>query len=253
MSNQALPSVRVAADLPQAFKTLPSAWRQVLPRSWDDQAQAVCEGVRRVSSDRPIAPVDPFRALRLVAPEAVRVVIVGQDPYPTAGQADGLAFSAEKVSPRPALRRIFEVLEADRPGWRRPISGRLDGWASQGVLLLNTALSVEVGKAGSHLQVGWQALTCSIVKASADVAQEPVFLLWGSQAASFIEEARLHAAKSGTKRLSDSGVGDVAPPWRTLLSRHPSNDYRREFMANGSHFAATSRWVDWWCLGSQAS
>lgn len=246
-------TVRVADDLPRAFETLPAAWRDVLKVGWADAAQAVCEGVRRVSQDRPIAPTDPFRALRLVSPEAVRVVIVGQDPYPTAGQADGLAFSAEKVSPRPALRRIFEVLEADRPGWRRPVSGRLDGWATQGVLLLNTALSVEVGRAGSHLQVGWQALTYKIVEAAARIGPEPVFLLWGNHAASFIDEARARVAESRPKVATGQGPGAPLTTWRTLLSRHPSNDYRREFMARGSHFVATAQQVDWWCVGGKPS
>lgn len=242
MNVDSQPTVRVAADLPRAFETMPAAWRDVFQDGWADDVAAVCEGVRRVSQDRPIAPADPFRALRLVEPTSVRVVIVGQDPYPTAGQADGLAFSAEKVSPRPSLRRIFDVLEADRPGWRRPVSGRLDGWATQGVLLLNTALSVEVGRAGSHLEVGWQALTYAIVEATAKVGQEPVFMLWGSHAAAFFEEAQKRAGGNVLK----TGVG--ADRWRTLRSRHPSNDYRREFMADGSHFAVTAQRIDWWRL-----
>ena len=76
-----------------------------------------------VSGDAPIAPDDPLRALRLVAPEAVKVVVIGQDPYPTAGHADGLAFSAGKGRPR-SLARIFELLAEARPGFRRPKPGR---------------------------------------------------------------------------------------------------------------------------------
>jgi uracil-DNA glycosylase len=79
----------------------------------------VVRNVRRVSGDRPIAPPDPFRALRLVAPDAVKVVVFGQDPYPTAGHADGLAFSAGRGKPR-SLARIFEVLARDRPGFVAP-------------------------------------------------------------------------------------------------------------------------------------
>ncbi len=83
-----------ADDLPAAFATLPAAWRDVLP-GWTPALQEdVCRGVKAVSGDRRIGPVDPFRALRLVAPSEVKVVVFGQDPYPTACHADGLAFSA---------------------------------------------------------------------------------------------------------------------------------------------------------------
>jgi uracil-DNA glycosylase len=186
--------------------------------------------VRAASASRAIAPADPFRALRLVGPEAARVVVFGQDPYPTAGQADGLAFSAER-STRPSLRRVFDVLEADRPGWKRPASGRLDAWAHQGVLLLNPALSVEIGRAESHLNVGWQALTSKIVNVLCERPDPPAFLLWGSKAQRFFEDA-LPARAAPT----------------ALATRHPSNDFHRGFMAGGSHFAATADRVDWWCL-----
>lgn len=219
-----------ADDLPAAFATLPPAWRARLP-DWTPAAEAdIVARVRAASGGRPIAPADPFRALRLVGPDAARVVVFGQDPYPTPGQADGLAFSAER-STRPSLRRIFDVLEADRPGWKRPASGRLDAWARQGVLLLNPALSVEIGRTESHLDVGWQALTSKIVNILCECPDPPVFLLWGSKAQRFFE--------------------DALPAWAAptvLATRHPSNDFRRGFMADGSHFAATADRVDWWCL-----
>lgn len=219
-----------ADDLAAAFATLPAAWRRVLPGWTDGAQQALIAAIRAASGERAIAPADPFRALRLVAPDAARVVVFGQDPYPGGGHADGLAFSAP-TSTRPSLRRVFDVLEADRPGWRRPKSGRLDAWAEQGVLLLNPTLTVEVGSVNSHTQLGWQALTSQIVQALVDQSTPPTFLLWGSQARSFAETA-LHA-RAGVKRLT---------------ARHPSNDYRREFMADGSHFAATASLVDWWAL-----
>jgi uracil-DNA glycosylase len=219
-----------ADGLAAAFETLPVAWRERLP-GWTLQAQAqVVERVRAASGERPIAPEDPFRALRVVAPERARVVVFGQDPYPTPGQADGLAFSAER-STRPSLRRVFDVLEADRPGWRRPSSGRLHSWADQGALLLNPALTVEAGRKESHLNVGWQALTSQIVQALCGLNSPPVFLLWGSKAQDFFS----WACPAGTRP-------------RVLVSRHPSNDFRREFMAEGSHFAATADLIDWWAL-----
>ena len=219
-----------ADDLHGAFEALPDAWRQVLP-SWTGAAQAtLITAIRAASAQREIAPADPFRALRLVAPSAARVVVIGQDPYPGAGHADGLAFSAP-TSTRPSLRRIFDVLEADRPGWKRPRSGRLDAGAQQGALLLNPPLTVEVGRVNSHTQLGWQALTSQIVQALAARGLPPTFLLWGSQAKAFFD-----TALPGNTRVT------------RLASRHPSNDYQREFMAGGSHFAATAAVVDWWAL-----
>ena len=138
---------------------------------------------------------------------------------------------------RPAsLRRIFAVLAADRPGWTPPPGGVLDAWAQQGVLLLNPVLTVEFGRIGSHLGVGWQALTSQIVAVLLRRAAPPAWLLWGSKAQAFFDEA---AAAAGVPPAA-AGV------WRT---RHPSNDFRREFMAEGSHFAATAGRVDWWSLG----
>jgi uracil-DNA glycosylase len=219
-----------ADDLPAAFEALPPAWRARLP-GWTVAAQrAVVDAVRAASGEKAIAPADPFRALRLVAPDQARVVVFGQDPYPTVGQADGLAFSAER-STRPSLRRIFDVMEADRPGWQRPASGRLDRWAAQGALLLNPALTVEVGRKESHLHVSWQTLTSQIVGLLCESAAPPVFLLWGNKAQSFFESACPAGASP-----------------QVLRARHPSNDFGRDFMRDGSHFAATAHLVDWWSL-----
>jgi len=217
-----------ADDLPAAFDSLPAAWRAALP-GWTPAAQqAVVDRVRAVSGVREVAPADPFRALRLVPPEAVKVVVFGQDPYPRPGHADGLAFSAGHGKPH-SLRRVFEVLQADRPGWQRPDVWKLDGWAMQGVLLLNPVLTVEVGAAGSHMNCGWQALTSEIVKVLCARPEPPTFLLWGKPANAFFDAA--------------CPPGAAPPVQRT---RHPSHDMKREFMAGGSHFAATAGQVDWW-------
>ena len=221
-----------ADDLPAAFDTLPEAWAKVLPGWTPALRAAVCERVCEVSGDRPIGPPDPFRALRLVAPDQVKVVIFGQDPYPTAGHADGLAFSAGQGKPR-SLGRIFEMLAQDRPGFTPPAVWKLDAWAAQGVLLLNPALTVEIGVTASHLKVGWQALTTKIVEVLCAQRTPPVFLLWGSNAQSFFARAK---------------PGVLAP--RVLTARHPSYDIKREFMKDGSHFVATQDVVDWWAFDS---
>jgi uracil-DNA glycosylase len=220
-----------ADDLAAAFEALPPAWAAALP-GWTAERRAdVVRRVRQASGIGRIGPPDPFRALRLVPPDAVKVVVFGQDPYPTEGHADGLAFSAGVGKPA-SLRRIFAVLSADRPGFVPPANGSLDGWARQGVLLLNPALTVEIGRIGSHLDCGWQVLTSQIVDILCRRPAPPVFLLWGSKAQAFFDGARPRG---------------VDPP--VLRTRHPSNDFRREFMAAGSHFRATSGLVDWWRLG----
>jgi len=223
-----------AADLAAAFASLPLAWAQVLPGWTAERLDEVRRRVEAVSGDRPIAPDDPFRALRLVDPGDVKVVVIGQDPYPTAGHADGLAFSAGRGRPR-SLARVFEVLAADRPGrFRPPEVWTLDAWARQGVLLLNPVLTVEVGRSGSHMNCGWQALTQQIVQFLSHRKDPPVFLLWGAKAQSFWAAA---------------APGSAAP---ALVTRHPSYDVQRRFMAEGSHFEATAHLVDWWEIGRGA-
>jgi len=219
-----------AADLDAAFASLPTAWAAVLPGWTPERLRAVRRRIEAVSGDRPIAPEDPFRALRLVAPDEVKVVVIGQDPYPTAGHADGLAFSAGKGRPR-SLARVFEVLAADRPGeFELPAVWKLDAWALRGVLLLNPVLTVEVGATGSHMDCGWQALTVEIVQYLSQRPNPPTFLLWGTKAQAFWA-------------LADPGAAPV------LASRHPSYDFQRTFMREGSHFEATSDLVDWWAIG----
>lgn len=220
-----------ADDLAAAFEALPPAWAAALPGWTADRRADVVRRVRQASGHRQIGPPDPFRALRLVPPEAVKVVVFGQDPYPTQGHADGLAFSAGAGKPA-SLRRIFAVLAADRPGFVAPERWSLDGWARQGVLMLNPSLTVEIGRIGSHLDCGWQALTSEIVEVLCRRPAPPVFLLWGSKAQAFFDCAR--------PRVVDLPV---------LRTRHPANDFRREFMAEGSHFRATAGLVDWWRPG----
>lgn len=221
-----------ASDLEAAFATLPPAWAAVLPGWTSEKRRAVCDAVAAVSGDRAIAPEDPFRALRLVDPAAVRVVVIGQDPYPTAGHADGLAFSAGRGRPR-SLARVFDLLAEARPGFVPPEVWSLDEWARRGVLLLNPVLTVEVGRSASHLHCGWQALTHEIATHLSGRLSPPVFLLWGAKARAFWDEAKAPGSSA-----------------TVLTTRHPSHDFDRSFMAGGNHFSATAHLVDWWSIGS---
>jgi uracil-DNA glycosylase len=125
------------------------------------------------------APGAVFRALDLCPPEAVRVVILGQDPYPTGGRATGLAFGYPPgVRPSHSLAAILDVLARDAGVRRR--DGDLTGWARQGVLLLNTVLTVPEGQAGGHRGWGWERLTAEVL-AELDTAPR-AFLLWGRDA-----------------------------------------------------------------------
>lgn len=130
---------------------------------------------------RPWLP-DPgrvFAALEATQPDAVRVVILGQDPYPTPGHANGFAFSvAPGVRIPRSLANIFAELRTDTG--ERSASGDLSGWAAQGVLLLNTVLTVPEGEAGGHRSLGWQALTQQILARMGD--RQRAFLLWGNPA-----------------------------------------------------------------------
>ncbi len=124
-----------------------------------------------------------FKALELTSFSDVKVVILGQDPYPTKGDANGLSFSVNRSEKLPkSLNNMFKELESDL-GIKRT-NGDLTTWAMQGVLLLNTVLSVEVGKANSHRNLGWEELTTKIIK---DVASKKniVFVLLGKQAQSY--------------------------------------------------------------------
>ncbi len=123
-----------------------------------------------------------YRALELTPPGKVKAVILGQDPYHGAGQAMGLSFSVpEGVKLPPSLRNIFAELQTDL-GIAPLQSGDLTSWAHRGVLLLNTALTVEAGKAGSHSGRGWERLTNACLAAIAERGDPAAFVLWGSHA-----------------------------------------------------------------------
>lgn len=123
-----------------------------------------------------------FAALEATPPEAVKVVVLGQDPYHGPGQAHGLSFSVPPGIPiPPSLRNIFIELKNDL-GLKPPFHGCLRHWALQGVLLLNSVLTVESGLAGSHQNRGWERFTDRLLEVVVSGGRPTVFLLWGAQA-----------------------------------------------------------------------
>jgi len=128
------------------------------------------------------APGDVFAALHLTPFADVKVLILGQDPYHGPGQAHGLCFSVQRgVAPPPSLRNIFTELEAD-VGVPAPDHGCLDAWARQGVLLLNTSLTVRARQAASHQGKGWETFTDEVIRAVDAKPERVVFILWGAAA-----------------------------------------------------------------------
>lgn len=134
-----------------------------------------------------------LRALDLTPLDKVRVVILGQDPYHGPGQAHGLCFSVRPgVRPPPSLLNIYKELETDL-GLPRPRHGFLEHWARQGVLLLNSVLTVEAGKAASHSQKGWEKFTDAVIRLINARTEPVVFMLWGAYAqkkAAFVDQNR---------------------------------------------------------------
>lgn len=124
-----------------------------------------------------------FQAFKLTALADLKVVILGQDPYHGPGQAHGLCFSVPAgVKHPPSLRNIFKAIQHDYLDFQIPESGNLEHWAQQGVLLLNTVLTVEQGKAHSHASWGWETFTDKVVEQINQHCEGIVFLLWGAHA-----------------------------------------------------------------------
>jgi uracil-DNA glycosylase len=177
-------SGRSLAQWPPDLQDLDEGWRPLLE---DFLASTTGAALSRrlnqaMSEGKVIYPPEPLRSLELTPLKQVRVVILGQDPYHGPGQAEGLAFSVPHgVKVPPSLRNIFKELQQSL-GVPFPRDGSLVRWAQQGVLLLNTCLTVEAGHAASHARWGWEALTDALLEAAAQNAQPLVFMLWGAQA-----------------------------------------------------------------------
>ena len=178
----------------------PDAWREALDPAAGDALRGIEERLVREGGEIFPPAASRYRALELVAPDRVKVVILGQDPYHGPGQAMGLAFSVPKgVRIPPSLANIFEELRADL-GIAPPADGDLTRWARQGVLLLNTSLSVRSGEAASHAQYGWGVVTDALLRHASRVARPSAFLLWGKHA-----QARRGAIDALRHRVLEAG------------------------------------------------
>lgn len=167
--------------------TLPPAWQAALADTLQHpklQALSRFLAAQEQAGKRILPPPETrLQALQATPPDKVKVVILGQDPYPTPGHAHGLAFSVlPDVTPLPrSLQNIYKEL-LDDVGVDRRHNGCLRSWAEQGVLLLNTVLTVEAGNAGSHQKRGWERFTDRVIDVVNAQSQPVAFVLWGGQA-----------------------------------------------------------------------
>lgn len=170
-----------------------------------------------------------FHALDMTPLDKVRVVILGQDPYHGVGQAHGLCFSVMPgVKPPPSLVNIYKELASDL-GLPRPSHGHLDHWAKQGVLLLNSVLTVEMGKAASHQGKGWERFTDAVIARVNERSDPVVFLLWGSYA---------------QKKAAFVNSIDKGGPHLVLKSVHPSPLSAHNGFFGCQHFSKTNAFLE---------
>jgi len=182
-----------------------------------------------------------FRALELVQPGDVKIVILGQDPYPTPGNAHGLSFSVPPTVRTPAsLKAIYQSLARSYPTWTSPASGHLEAWAHQGVLLLNLILSVRSGEPMSHAKLGWQAFTLAALSLVQAESPFVVFMLWGGKAET---SARQHINTASHMILADQHPSPLAQNRLPLDKKFAANNHFAE--ANRLLIAHGRAPVDW--------
>ena len=162
-----------------------TTWNEILAEEMQkDYYQELQAFVQKRRAEVRVFPEEKnvFNALELTPFESVKVVILGQDPYHGFGQAHGLSFSVQKGIPLPpSLRNIYKELQEDIGG-ELPTEGDLSHWAKQGVLLLNTVLTVEEGNANSHKGMGWERLTNRLIESLNELNHPVIFILWGKPA-----------------------------------------------------------------------
>jgi uracil-DNA glycosylase len=211
---------------------LPPAWGGLFSENYPEpDFQRLLGEINRRYEQETVFPAkeNVFRALDLVSPENVKIIVVGQDPYPTPGNAHGLSFSVDRSAKIPAsLKTIFAELERSIEGWVKPTSGDLQAWALQGVLLLNSILTVRSREPLSHAGIGWEKFTRAVLLHAQARANFIVFILWGAKAAA-IADPIIDPAKHFVIRGSH--------PSRMAQNRMPPE---RKFVGNG-HFVEANR------------
>lgn len=165
--------------------TIHDSWKEVLQAEFEKPYfEALTQFVKQQYTENTCYPKgkEIFAAFDHCPLNEVKVVIIGQDPYHGVGQANGLCFSVhDGIGHPPSLVNIFKEIEQDL-GIPYPISGNLERWAAQGVLLLNATLTVRAGQAGSHQGQGWETFTDAVIKAVSEHCNQVVFMLWGGYA-----------------------------------------------------------------------
>jgi uracil-DNA glycosylase len=246
-----------------------SDWWPVL-QHWQasTKGQALMAAVdARVRAGAVVYPEAVFRALALTPLDRVRVLILGQDPYHGPGQAEGLAFSVPRGQRRPpSLNNIFKELRRDVGVCMPAGACSLVPWAQQGVLLLNTSLTVEAAQAGSHSKLGWQALTDAIIGQLCAVSRPVVFMLWGSHAHAMVDRLLRRAAEAPVASAAWSPANpEIPPPGSShtalcpTLRGHPNHLFLRcnhpsplsalrgpEPFIGCGHFGLANRWLEKW-------
>ena len=205
----------------------PKSWESIINDERDKEYfQSVLAFVEQQrNSGKTIYPPQEqvFSAFDMTPFESVRVVILGQDPYHGAKQAHGLAFSVlPGVKIPPSLRNMYKELAQDIEGFEIPSHGYLDTWASQGVLMLNTVLTVEEAKAHSHAKCGWETFTDTIIAELNQRSEPIIFLLWGA-----------HAQKKGQAIDADKH--------HVLTAPHPSPLSAHRGFFGCQHFSTTNK------------
>lgn len=264
MTAAAFADNRLTVPVEEQARQVPTAWQPALAAAAEGLARAARHVRSRLEAGATIYPSRVFKALDYAEPRDVRVVILGQDPYHGPGQAMGLSFSVPDGCKRPpSLRNIFNELALEFPDLHggacaaRPADGAAQGslalspgspaavpaspaspaaapgndltrWAEQGVLLLNTVLTVEDGQPASHAKQGWEAVTDALIALVARDPQPKVFMLWGAHA-------------QAKQALLPPGCGHLV-----LAANHPSPLSARRppvpFLGCG-HFADANRWL----------
>lgn len=190
-----------------------NAWLDQAPQDVIQTTEHLLAEVNTLRKEQVIYPPqdDILNALAWTAPQDVRAVILGQDPYHGPGQAMGLSFSVHRGQKLPpSLRNIYKELAADL-GCATPATGDLSNWARQGVLLLNTTLTVREHAANSHAKLGWQTLTDYVVRRCCELPQPVVFLAWGAHAIKLVDAA-----------MAQTGADAAGSDKFCLASTHPS-------------------------------